>query len=149
MWTASQLKLQLKFLKIKLNTKSEQNRICTELISWKLQNADGTQRIAKQVEVLTGLWTKRINRLKMSVLPKLVFDNWELIQHNFHQVPTRYLVEQKWFYGEGNGNPLQCSCLENPRDRGAWWAAVYGVAQSRTRLKRLSGSSSRLQFPHT
>ena len=40
--------------------------------------------------------------------------------------------------GEGNGNPLQCSCLENPRDRGAWWAAVYGVAQSRTRLKRLS-----------
>ena len=34
--------------------------------------------------------------------------------------------------GEGNGNPLQCSCLENPRDRGAWWAAVYGVAQSRT-----------------
>ena len=43
--------------------------------------------------------------------------------------------------GEGNGNPLQCSCLENPRDRGAWWAAVYGVAQSRTRLKRLSSSS--------
>ena len=40
--------------------------------------------------------------------------------------------------GEGNGNPLQCSCLENPRDRGAWWVAVYGVAQSRTRLKRLS-----------
>ena len=37
--------------------------------------------------------------------------------------------------GEGNGNPLQCSCLENPRDWGAWWAAVYGVAQSRTRLK--------------
>ena len=37
--------------------------------------------------------------------------------------------------GEGNGNPLQYSCLENPRDRGAWWAAVYGVAQSRTRLK--------------
>ena len=44
--------------------------------------------------------------------------------------------------GEGNGNPLQCSCLENPRDRGAWWAAVYGVAQSWTRLKRLSSSSS-------
>ena len=44
--------------------------------------------------------------------------------------------------GEGNGNPLQCSCLENPRDRRAWWAAVYGVAQSRTRLKRLSSSSS-------
>ena len=44
--------------------------------------------------------------------------------------------------GEGNGNPLQCSCLEYPRDRGAWWAAIYGVAQSQTRLKRLSSSSS-------
>ena len=44
--------------------------------------------------------------------------------------------------GEVNGNPLQCSCLENPRDRGAWWAAIYGVAQSQTRLKRLSSSSS-------
>ena len=48
--------------------------------------------------------------------------------------------------GEGNGNPLQCSCLENPRDRGAWWAAVYGVAQSRTLLKRLSSSSSKSIF---
>ena len=44
--------------------------------------------------------------------------------------------------GEGNGNPLQCSCLENPRDGGAWWAAIYGVAQSWTRLKQLSCSSS-------
>ena len=44
--------------------------------------------------------------------------------------------------GEGNGNPLQCSCLENPRDGGAWWAAISGVTQSRTRLKRLSSSSS-------
>ena len=44
--------------------------------------------------------------------------------------------------GEGNGNPFQCSCLENPRDGGAWWAVVYGVAQSLTRPKRLSSSSS-------
>ena len=44
--------------------------------------------------------------------------------------------------GEGNGNPLQCSCLENPRHGGAWWAAVYRVTQSRTRLKWLSSSSS-------
>ena len=43
--------------------------------------------------------------------------------------------------GEGNGNPLQCSCLENPRDGGAWWAAVYGVAQSQTRLRWLSSSN--------
>ena len=61
-----------------------------------------------------------------------------------------YTTEQLHFHfslsciGEGNGNPLQCSCLENPRDREAWWAAVYGVAQSWTRLKRLSSSSSSL-----
>ena len=53
--------------------------------------------------------------------------------------------------GEGNGNPLQCFCLETPRDGGAWWAAVYGVAQSRTRLERLSSgsSSSRATFTFT
>ena len=53
-------------------------------------------------------------------------------------------VHWKWFWGgpaAGNGNPLQCSCLEDPRDGGAWWAAVYGVMQSWTRLKRLSSSS--------
>src|SRR5574340_1255188 len=48
--------------------------------------------------------------------------------------------------GEGNGSPLQCSCLENLRDGGAWWAAVFGVAQSRTRLKRLSSSSSSMSL---
>ena len=48
--------------------------------------------------------------------------------------------------GERNGNPLQCSCLENPRDGGAWWAAVYGVAQSQTQLKRLSSSSQGYGF---
>ena len=51
------------------------------------------------------------------------------------------------YIGEGNGNPLQCSCLENPRDGGAWWAAVYGVTQSWTRLKRLSSSSSSSSSP--
>ena len=45
--------------------------------------------------------------------------------------------------GEGNGNPLQCSCLENPRNGGAWWAAIYGVTQSQTRLKRLSNLAGR------
>ena len=48
--------------------------------------------------------------------------------------------------GGGNGNPPQCSCLENPRDRGAWWAAVHGVSKSWTRLKRLSSSSSRRDY---
>ena len=51
--------------------------------------------------------------------------------------------------GEGNGNPLQCSCLENPRVGGAWWAAVSGVAQSRTRLKRLSRSSRPPELPNS
>ena len=52
--------------------------------------------------------------------------------------------------GEGNGNPLQYSCLENPKDGGAWWTAIYGVAQSRTRLKQLSSSSKlvKLMFLH-
>ena len=49
------------------------------------------------------------------------------------------------YIGEGNGNPLQCSCLENPRDRGAWWAAVHGVAQSWTRLKQLSSSRQHIK----
>ena len=49
-----------------------------------------------------------------------------------------YIVYAHSVFGEGNGTPLQCSCLENPRDGGAWWAAVYGVAQSRTRLSNLA-----------
>ena len=52
-------------------------------------------------------------------------------------------------FGEGNGNPLQYSGLENPMDGGAWWAAVHGVAQSRTRLKRLSSSSSSKDLKYT
>ena len=51
-----------------------------------------------------------------------------------------------WCIGEGNGNPLQCSCLENPRDSGASWAAICGVAQSRTQLKRLSSSRRRALY---
>ena len=49
--------------------------------------------------------------------------------------------------GEGNGNPLQCSCLGNPRDGGAWWAAIYGVTQSRTRLKGLSSIHITYKIP--
>ena len=68
--------------------------------------------------------------------------------HAVHGVAKSDLTEQLHFHfslsciGEGNGNPLQCSCLENPRDGGASWAAVYGVAQSQTQLKRLSSRSS-------
>ena len=69
-----------------------------------------------------------------------------------HGVTESDTTEQLHFHfslsciGEGNGNPLQCSCLENPKDGGAWWAAIYGVTQSRTRLKQLSSSSSSRQF---
>ena len=62
-----------------------------------------------------------------------------------HSVPFKNIYNKKHLQsgnGEGNGNPLQCSCLENPRDGGAWWAAVCGVTQSQTQLKRLSSSSS-------
>ena len=51
-----------------------------------------------------------------------------------------------YLIGEGYGNPLQCSCLENPRDGGAWWAAVYGVTQSQTRLKQLSSNSNIFEY---
>ena len=56
--------------------------------------------------------------------------------------PAVGLLGHKAVLGEGNGTPLQYSCLDNPRDGGAWWAAIYGVAQSRTQLKQLSSSSS-------
>ena len=75
------------------------------------------------------------------------------------EIPREHLMEMSTIKDRNgmdltkaeNGNPLQYSCLENPMDRGAWWAAVHGVAQSQTRLKRLSSSSSMyinpLSFP--
>ena len=65
-----------------------------------------------------------------------IFISWRLINWRLH---FHFSLS---FIGEGNDNPLQCSSLENPREGRAWWAAVFGVAQSRTRLKRLSRSSS-------
>ena len=75
-------------------------------------------------------WTEEPGRLQS--MGSLESDTTERIHFYFSLSCT----------GEGNGNPLQCSCLENPRDGEAWWAAISGVAQSRTRLKRLSSSSS-------
>ena len=77
---------------------------------------------------------------------------WELfgLETSKESYKTYYLFFLnliKMFPGEGNGNPLQCSCLENPRDGGAWWATIYGVAQSRTRLKWLSSSSMDCSSP--
>ena len=75
-------------------------------------------------------WTEEPGRLQS--MGSLELDTTERLHFHFSLSCT----------GEGNGNPLQCSCLENPRDGEARWAGVYGVAQSRTRLKRLSSSSS-------
>ena len=71
-------------------------------------------------------WTEKPGRLQS--MGSLESDTTERLHFHFSLS----------YIGEGNGNPLQCSCLENPREGEAWWAAVYGVAQSRTRLKRLS-----------
>ena len=81
-----------------------------------------------------GPWTEEPGRLQ-SMGSRRVGQTERL---HFHFSPS--------CIGEGNGNPLQCSCLENPRDGEAWWAAVYGVAQSQTRLKRLSSSSCIIQL---
>ena len=75
-------------------------------------------------------WTEEPGRLQSMGSGKS--DTTERLHFHFSLSPI----------GEGNGNPLQCSCLENPRDWGAWWAAVSRVAQSQTRLKWLSNSSS-------
>ena len=72
-------------------------------------------------------WTEEPDRLQ-SMGSLRVGDEWATSLHFHFSLSC---------IGEGNGNPLQCSCLESPRDGGAWWAAVYGVAQSRTRLKWL------------
>ena len=64
-------------------------------------------------------------------------------------MPLSFGTPAAGMIGEVNGNPLQRSCLENPRDRGAWWAAIYRVAQSRTRLKQLSSSSSSCMHAYT
>ena len=70
--------------------------------------------------------------------------DWFKIGKGIYQVSEQLHFIFSLSCSGGNGNPLQCSCLENPRDEGAWWAAVYGVTQSRTQLKRLSSSSSSL-----
>ena len=85
-----------------------------------------------------------LERPKQIIVTAIVIIKWQWFNNFFllflqcHQGKWKLLGAIR----EGNGNPLQCSCLENPRDRGAWWAAVYGVAQSQIRLTRLSSSSS-------
>ena len=74
-----------------------------------------------------------------------VANSWTQLKPQHTRKYIKLLPFVKYYakcFGEGDGTPLQYSCLENPRDGGAWWATVYGVTQSRTRLKRLSSSSS-------
>ena len=131
--------------------------------------------VAQMVKNLPAMWETRVWSLgqedpwRMEWLPTPVFlpeeSHWErnLVGYSpwghkesdmTEQLTLTLLCARRLHFhsslsciGEGNGNPLQCSCLENPRDGGAWWAAFYGVAQSRTQLKRLSSSSSRRWHP--
>ena len=84
--------------------------------------------------------TSKLNLLYTNIYP-LFFKIFSCIGY-YRVLSSQCYTVRSLLLIEGNGNPLQYSCLENPRDRGAWWAAVYGVTQSRTRLKRLSSSSS-------
>ena len=86
----------------------------------------------------SGTWCFVIGIDRVSWRPLCGFHPW----HLFSCFPTIQSFQSQ----EGNGNPLQCSCLENPSDGGAWWAAIYGVAQSQTRLKQLSSSSSHVSM---
>ena len=99
--------------------------------------------------VMSNPWRRQWHPTPV-LLPGKSHERWSLVGCSPLGREESDTTEQLHFHfslsciGEGNGNSLQCSCLENPRD-GAWWGAVYGVAQSWTRLKRLS-SSSKLIF---
>ena len=84
-----------------------------------------------------------LKRWKLSLVMRFFFFFFFLWHYNYITLSLRIWKKAGFIIGEGNGNPLQCSCLENARDGGAWWAAVYGAAQSQTRLKWLRSSSSK------
>ena len=130
----------------------------SELISFKIDWFDlAVQGPKKQVK-LSMLWRRRWHPTPV-LLPRKSHGQRSLVGCSPWGCEESDMTERLPFQfslsciGEGNGNPLQYSYLENPRDRGAWWAAVYGVAQSRTRLKRLRSNSSKpamgLPWGHT
>ena len=90
-----------------------------------------------------GAWKAAVHRVAKSSIRLSDFTFTFFFSFFFHSHFSLLCI------GEGNGNPLRCSCLENPRDRRAWWASVYGVAQSRARLMRLSSSSSKCTYNAT
>ena len=105
----------------KRKTLSEKNLWTSMLIRWEKEIAIHSSILAWRI-----LWTEKPGGLLSMESNR--------VRHDLKRLSMHACV------GEGNGNPLQYSCLENPRDRGAWWAAVYGVAQSWTRLKWFSSS---------
>ena len=119
-----------------------------------LRHADDTTLMAESEEELKSLLMKvkrivekiglklNIQKTKIMASSPIIHSNtlaWKIPWTEEPGVSESDMTDRVHFLlsriGEGNGNPLQCSCLENPRDGGDWWAAVYRVAQSRTRLK--------------
>ena len=110
------------------------------LFPWQRSNHScvGTWRLRPIVPYIT---TPHSSRIVLTV--SVYYDKYAVIAYNWAKQGTIALHSSVLFWVPPvNGNPLQCSCLENPRDGRAWWAAVYGVAESQIRLKRLSSSSS-------
>ena len=106
-------------------------------------NHKGSPRILEWVAYPFSSGSSRPrNWTGVSCITGTFFTNWAMREASCFYYRLEFRTLGPFWIAEGNGNPLQCSCLENPRDGGAWWAAVYGVAQSWTRLKRLSSSSS-------
>ena len=104
---------------------------------------------ATSLSLFTFMHWRRLWQPTPVLLPGESQGHWSLVGYSPWGRQESDTTERLHFHfslsciGEGNGNPLQCSCQENPRDGGTWWAAVCGVAQSRTQLKRLSSSRSR------
>ena len=112
----------------------------------------GSRRVRQDWAPSLSLFTSMHWRRRWQPTPVFLpgkFHGWRsLVSYSPWGLEESHQTERLQFHislsciGEADGNPLQYSCLENPRDRGVWWAAVYGVAQSQTHLKRLSSSSS-------
>ena len=115
---------------------------------WGRKELDTTERVQFHFSLFTFNTPWRRKWEPTSVfLPGKSHGPWSLVGYRPWVCIESDTTEQFHFHfsctGEGNGNPLQCSCLEDPRDGGAWWTAIYGVAHSRTRLKRLSSRAKK------